>query len=41
MSYKGGRNECYAYGALEQTHLYDYDLKSAYTSALARVGVPD
>lgn len=41
MSYKGGRNECFAYGTLMTTPLYDYDLRNAYTTALAMVGVPD
>lgn len=41
MSYKGGRNECFAYGVLEKTQLYDYDLKNAYTTGLATVGAPD
>lgn len=41
MSYKGGRNECFAYGVLQTTPLYDYDLKNAYTTGLATVGAPD
>jgi hypothetical protein len=39
-SYKGGRNECFAYGTLKNTRLYDYDLSNAYTTGLAMVGVP-
>jgi hypothetical protein len=39
-SFKGGRNECFAYGTLINTTLYDYDLTNAYTTALAQVGIP-
>jgi len=39
--YFGGRNESYAYGESENRMLYDYDLKSAYTSILMDINAPD
>jgi hypothetical protein len=40
-NYKGGRNESFMYGADHQTHWYDYDLTSAYTTAMADLTLPD
>lgn len=40
-NYKGGRNECYMYGVDEVTYWIDYDLTSAYTTAMAGLGNPD
>jgi hypothetical protein len=39
-NYKGGRNESFMYGTDEQTIWYDYDLISAYTTAMADLGLP-
>jgi hypothetical protein len=40
-NYKGGRNECYMYGVDEVTKWTDYDLTSAYTTAMSALGNPD
>lgn len=40
-NYKGGRNESFMYGVDTNTHWYDYDLTSAYTTAMAHLGDPD
>lgn len=39
-NYKGGRNECFMYGIDKTTTWYDYDLVSAYTTAMALLGDP-
>lgn len=39
-NYKGGRNESFMYGTDEQTMWYDYDLVSAYTTAMADLRLP-
>lgn len=39
-NYKGGRNESFMYGVDRQTVWYDYDLTSAYTTAMAGLGHP-
>ena len=40
-NYKGGRNESFMYGMDKETKWYDYDLTSAYTTAMAMLGNPD
>ena len=40
-SYRGGRNESFSYGFDLENEWYDYDLTSAYTTALALAGEPD
>lgn len=40
-NYKGGRNESYMYGCDEQTEWYDYDLASAYSTAMTYLTLPD
>jgi hypothetical protein len=40
-NYKGGRNESFMYGCDSNTLWYDYDLISAYTTALSLIGDPD
>lgn len=40
-NYKGGRNECFMYGIDRETVWFDYDLTSAYTTAMAMAGHPD
>lgn len=40
-NYKGGRNESFMYGVDKNTHWYDYDLTSAYTTVMAFIGNPD
>lgn len=40
-SYKGGRNECFMYGVDNTTYWIDYDLTSAYTTAMASLGHPE
>lgn len=40
-NYKGGRNESFMYGSENEVHWYDYDLSSAYTTALAHLSLPD
>jgi hypothetical protein len=40
-NYKGGRNESFMYGAENETLWFDYDLASAYTTALADLSLPD
>jgi len=40
-NYKGGRNECFMFGVDKNTHWFDYDLASAYTSIMAFAGNPD
>jgi hypothetical protein len=40
-NYKGGRNESFMYGVDNKTMWYDYDLTSAYTTAMAILGNPD
>lgn len=39
-NYKGGRNESFMYGVDRKTEWYDYDLTSAYTTAMAGLGHP-
>jgi len=39
-SYKGGRNECFAYGIDENTKWYDYDLTSCYSTVMSMCGDP-
>jgi len=39
-NYKGGRNESFMYGVDKGTLWYDYDLTSAYTTAMAGLGHP-
>jgi hypothetical protein len=39
--YRGGRNESFAYGFERSTDWYDYDLVSAYTTAMALAGTPN
>jgi hypothetical protein len=40
-NYKGGRNESFMYGVDKNTYWIDYDLISAYTTALSLAGHPD
>lgn len=40
-NYKGGRNESFMFGVDKSTYWYDYDLISAYTTAMSFVGDPD
>src|SRR5438105_3577777 len=40
-NYKGGRNESYMYGSSSELRTIDYDLTSAYTTAMAALGNPD
>lgn len=40
-AYKGGRNECFMYGTDNTTDWFDYDLTSAYTTAMASLGDPE
>lgn len=40
-NYKGGRNECFMFGLDRDTHWYDYDLVSAYTTVMSMAGHPD
>lgn len=40
-NYKGGRNESFMYGCDEDTHWFDYDLISAYTTGMAELPLPD
>jgi len=40
-NYKGGRNESFMYGVDNKTIWYDYDLVSAYTTAMSHLGVPN
>jgi len=40
-NYKGGRNESFMYGINDGFHIYDYDLKGAYTTAMAAMGSPN
>jgi hypothetical protein len=39
--FRGGRNESYAYGIDRNDTWYDYDLVSAYTTAMSHLGIPD
>ena len=39
--YHGGRNEQYQFGAGRVSHWFDYDLRSAYPTAMAVVGKPN
>jgi hypothetical protein len=39
-NYKGGRNESFMYGTDEQTTWFDYDLVSAYTTAMSDLSLP-
>lgn len=41
LSYHGGRNECFVYGATETGEWIDVDLKGAYSVALSPIGTPD
>ena len=40
-NYKGGRNESFMYGCEEETLWYDYDLASAYSTAMTHLTLPD
>ena len=40
-NYKGGRNESFMYGADENIHCFDYDLVSAYTTAMSHLALPE
>jgi hypothetical protein len=40
-NYKGGRNESFMLGTDDRTHWYDYDLTSAYTTAMCMLGDPN
>jgi hypothetical protein len=40
-NYKGGRNECFMYGKDDNLYVSDYDLVSAYTTAMTLLGDPD
>jgi len=39
--YHGGRNEQFWFGPGEESEWYDYDLQSAYPSAMSLLGIPD
>jgi hypothetical protein len=39
-NYKGGRNESFMYGTDEKTDWFDYDLVSAYTTAMSHLSFP-
>lgn len=39
--FRGGRNESYAYGSNYNDIWYDYDLTSAYTTAMSHLGIPN
>jgi hypothetical protein len=39
--FHGGRNECFVYGPTREAEYREYDLHSAYTTALAAIGIPD
>jgi hypothetical protein len=40
-NYKGGRNESFLYGVDEREEWYDVDFKSAYTTAMSNLSLPD
>jgi len=40
-SFRGGRNECFAYGIDKDTRWYDYDLTSCYATIMSMCGNPD
>lgn len=40
-SFHGGRNECFFYGPTPEGEYREYDLHSAYTTALAAIEIPD
>ena len=40
-NYKGGRNESFMYGVDTERHWFDYDLVSAYTTAMTYLTLPD
>lgn len=40
-NYKGGRNESFMYGCDDDTDWFDYDLSSAYTTAMTHLPLPD
>lgn len=40
-NYKGGRNESFMYGVDKKSEWYDYDLTSAYTTAMSYLSLPD
>ena len=40
-NYKGGRNESFMYGVDERGEWFDYDLTSAYTTAMSNLSLPD
>jgi len=39
--FRGGRNESYAYGINREDKWFDYDLTSAYTTAMSHLGIPN
>ena len=39
-NYKGGRNKSFMYGSEDETVWFDYDLASAYTSAMVHLSCP-
>jgi hypothetical protein len=39
-NYRGGRNESFMYGVDKETTWFDYDLTSAYTTIMSRIGTP-
>src|SRR6202012_2111422 len=39
--FRGGRNESYAYGINHEDKWFDYDLTSAYTTAMSHLGIPN
>jgi hypothetical protein len=40
-SFRGGRNECFAYGIDTNTNWFDYDLTSCYSTIMSMCGDPD
>lgn len=41
QAYVGGRNECFIFGPRHAGPYWDYDLKGAYTAAMAAIRLPD
>jgi len=41
QAYMGGRNECFIFGPRHAGPYFDYDLKGAYSAAMAAIRVPD